>query len=267
MNYFVSVEDSYYHNWQLELLIESFKVLGLEDSLHISVAQSDKEYLKNNINLSTHSKKYIHKNIGRETGILKLNKWGSLYTLLENNILSLPVTVLDPDTVIQKDIKIQDKQFVFSIDHSFVYNKRYAKLIRLSKDETDKWPNLGEVFVFNELSLNFFKDMAILCQMVGLDPNKYQVDKVALFATLCKHKVSKILASNDIEGNLIESQLKNIISYRHGVNPMFNKKLYKSNDMNFSMASDNPINLLSKMDHTPSLEYVSKVAKRIINRI
>ena len=267
MNYFVSVEDSYYHSWQIELLIESFKVLGLEDNLYISVAQSDKEYLKNNINFSTHAKKYIHKNIGRQTGILKLNKWGSLYTLIENNILSLPVTVIDPDTVIQKDIKIQDEQLVFSIDHSFVYNKRYAKLVRLSKNETNKWPNLGEVFVFNELPLNFFNDMAIFCQMVGLDPNKYQVDKVALFATLCKHKVSKISASNDIEGNLIESQLKNIISYRHGVNPVFNKKLYKSNDMNFSMATDNPINLLSKMDHTPSLEYVSKVAKRIINRV
>ena len=128
MNYFVSVEDSYYHSWQLELLMESFKVLGLEDNLYISVAQSDKEYLKNNKNLALHSKKYIHKNIGRETGILKLNKWGSLYTLIENKIISLPLTVLDPDTVIYEDIKIKDEQFMFSIDPSFVYNKKYSKL-------------------------------------------------------------------------------------------------------------------------------------------
>ena len=263
MNYFVSVEDSYYHSWQLELLMESFKVLGLEDNLYISVAQSDKEYLKNNKNLDLHSKKYIQKNIVRETGILKLNKWGSLSTLIENKIISLPLTVLDPDTVIYEDIKIKDEQFMFSIDPSFVYNKKYSKLIRMPKKDTDKWPNLGEIFVFNDLPLNFFKDMAVLCQMVGLDSNKYQVDKVALFATLCKHQVSRMSAS-DIEGNLIDSNIKSIISYRHGVNPMFNKKLYKSNDMNFSMAADNPIKLLSTMDHSPSLEYVSKVAKRLL---
>lgn len=264
MNYFVSVEDSYYHNWQLELLIESFKLLGLGDNLYISVAKSDKEYFKNNKNLLTHAKKYIHKNIGRESGILKLNKWGSLYTLIEKNIINLPITVLDPDVVIYKDIKIQDEQLIFSFDPSFTYNKKYSRFIKIPKDEMDKWPNLGEVFVFNDLSSNFFKDMAIFCQMVGLDPNRYQTDKLALLGALWKHKVNRILPSIDIEGNLIESQLKNIISYRHGVNPAFNKKLYKNNNMNFSMASDNPIKLLSRMDYTPSLEYVSNIAKRLL---
>ena len=60
MNYFVSIENSYYHGWQIELLIESFKQKSLEDSLYISVAKSDKEYLASNINYSNHKNKFIH---------------------------------------------------------------------------------------------------------------------------------------------------------------------------------------------------------------
>jgi hypothetical protein len=261
MNYFVSIENSSYHGWQIDLLIESFKVLGLEDNLYISEARSDREYITNK-NFLNHNKKYVHENIGRKADLLKLNKWAALYTLVENNTIKLPLTVLDPDTVIYKETEIQNEQLIFSIDPSFVYNKRYSKLVKMSEENKDKWPNIGEVLIFNDLPFNFFKDVIAFLQITGLDPRKYQADKVALFAAMCKHKVERVTGSNEIEGDLID-RLGNIISYRHGVNPMFNKKLYKNNGMNFSMAADSPINLLSKMDYTPSLEYVSKVAKRL----
>ena len=41
MDYFVSAEDTVYHHWQLELLIESFKLSNLADKLVIAVAQND----------------------------------------------------------------------------------------------------------------------------------------------------------------------------------------------------------------------------------
>lgn len=263
MNYFVSIENSCYHGWQIDLLIESFKVLGLEDNLYISEARSDREYITNK-NFLNHNKKYVHENIGRKADLLKLNKWAALYTLVENNTITLPLTVLDPDVVVYKKTEIQNEQLIFSNDPSFVYNKRYSKLIKMSEENKDKWPNLGEVFIFNDLPLNFFKDTMTFLQIAGLDPKKYQADKVALFAAMCKHKVNRVLRTEEIEGNLTEHKIKNIISYRHGVNPIFNKKLYKNNGMNFSMATDSAINLLSKMENTPSLEYVSKVAKRLL---
>ena len=236
MNYFVSIENSYYHGWQIELLIESFKQKSLEDSLYISVAKSDKEYLASNINYSNHKNKFIHENIGRKTGFIKHNKWSSLYSLLENNIISLPVVVLEPDVILCKEIDLNniDVKFMFSVDSGFSYNKKFRKIINDTEEKIKKaWLSIGEIMIFNNLTLSFFKDINTYYQNTSLIYSASEAEKLAVLAAIWKNRITQVLGSFELESNLIDNRIGNVISYKHGINPYFNKKLYKNNNANF----------------------------------
>lgn len=71
MEYFVSAEDTSYHHWQLEFLIESFKLHKLQDKLVIAVASNNEEKLVDfSANLKTCQRIFMHDNIGRKRGYL-----------------------------------------------------------------------------------------------------------------------------------------------------------------------------------------------------
>ena len=83
MKYFVSIENTSYFYWQIELLIQSFKMHGLENDLIISIA--DNQIPKNNMyfkNLIKHKNLYSHENVGKERNYLPLNRIYSLEKMM-----------------------------------------------------------------------------------------------------------------------------------------------------------------------------------------
>ena len=47
MEYFVSTDQRAYHDWQIELMIESFKAQGLENKLIITAAETNEQRYRN----------------------------------------------------------------------------------------------------------------------------------------------------------------------------------------------------------------------------
>ena len=118
MNYFVSIDNSYQHSWQTELLIQSFKDKGVEDSLLVAVGVDDSNTIYNCKNLSAHSNKIFFKKTSSNSS---LNKWLSLLSVLNKKDI-FPFTVLNSHNVFCNDIPLNGKDLIISEDSFFTHN-------------------------------------------------------------------------------------------------------------------------------------------------
>ncbi len=88
MQYFVSVENSSYFYWQLEILIESFLMQGLENKLVIGFAENESQKLKGlSSNIVKYGKKFILNNDGRKLDYLPINRINSIRYAMAYKIL------------------------------------------------------------------------------------------------------------------------------------------------------------------------------------
>ena len=105
MQYFVSAENSSYFYWQLELLIESFLMQGIEHDLVIGLADNDEQKIRGfSFNLVRHKKKFMIPNEGRALGYLPLNRINSIRYALAYDVLRFPFVMIHADMVLKKQI-------------------------------------------------------------------------------------------------------------------------------------------------------------------
>src|SRR5208283_4673566 len=120
MEYFVSAEDTSYHHWQLELLIESFKAHNLQEKLVIAVASNPEEKLIDfTANLKTTKRIFMHDNIGRKRGFLPLNRPYSLFAAVSQGLVKLPVTLIDPDMILTTPVPAPKENIQFQLNPLF----------------------------------------------------------------------------------------------------------------------------------------------------
>ena len=107
MKYLVSMEKTDYHLWQIELLIESFKIQSLDEHLIIAVADNEKgiKYF-NPKNLNKHKDKFLHKNLGKRQNYLKFNKWYAAN--IAANKITNEFVLLEPDMILVEPIPLEN---------------------------------------------------------------------------------------------------------------------------------------------------------------
>lgn len=196
MDYFVSAEDTCYHHWQLELLIESFKLNNLQDSLVIGIAKNSEEKLVDfSHNLRKKSRIFTHENLGRAKDCLALNRSYGLYTAIANGLIKQPFTLIDPDMVLIKPVQ-SENNIEFQVNSSFV---------------------LSSVMSFNSVPNEFFAKVTTFA------------GKASWSAVLqeFKDKLS-YKPRQDLEMTLLDNnKTHNFIHYDHGLPPVFSKLMYK----------------------------------------
>lgn len=241
MNYFVSIGDSYSHYWQINILINSFKRINLEDNLFVSVS-TDLNIKNNFINCKN---VYIFKNLGFKKEYFKYNKWYCLYQLLDKNVLRLPVTVLEPHTAIIKDTSDLKGSVVYNVNNEFCYDEKYLIKDINSKFINENWIRLSDNLIFRDLNLSFFSSILENMEFYSMFLDDYDnLDKFSLMNSIWNHKIENIVGLNNMESYLPQNELNYILDYNHGFKNIFQKSFFKQE--NIKLSGDNIKGVIEK---------------------
>ena len=82
MKYFVSLEKDAYHDWQAELLIESFNNIALIDDLYMTTNVTEKNRYPHLLNLLKHKNLFTFDDVGEMKGFRPINELYQLTTLI-----------------------------------------------------------------------------------------------------------------------------------------------------------------------------------------
>lgn len=284
MDYFLSVPNSTYFYWQLELLIQSFKDLNKEENLSIFIysrPEDSTQYLNNMFskNLIAHKKKIYTSNPGLVKGCPELNKLYNLLTAVNSGYIKQPFVLLEPCTVFRKDYFFPEPDastFAFTVDPFFTVEEveknvgPFYEWFNLEKSVFESsWIPIGEVYAFNNLTSNFFSSCMIIAEKLALHQmldNKKVWERTAdLAIAICVLvKSSQVSCRGDcsIVGPINSDFDSFLVGYKDGYPPAFLRSMYPFNPLSFG----DPIEELSKINYTNNSSYISNIARRIIAR-
>ncbi len=225
MNYLVSAENTCYQHWQLELLIESFKLKGLQDRLLIGLAHNDEDkYLDYTVNLK-HANAFIHENFGQSLDLIEANRPYAVYAAQLQGLLKQPFALISPDMVMIEPVKPGKEQITFQINPAFTsagVDEQFHDLAKVKEIEPFWFP-VGAVMVFNDVPLDFFLRVIQWCQLLGKN------EKAAWALTFFEYYGHMTYeGTHGYEVSLLDYVPRhNFIHYKHGMPPYFNKYLYR----------------------------------------
>ncbi len=160
MQYFVSIENTRYMRWQLRLLHESMKRLGIEKDLLVGVCDNPHESAEK----IDFCRTFKHENIGWNLNYSPVNKPFALMNAVDEGLLKQPFVVIDPDMVFLKPVPQEDaqivSQYVWHMELEFLESVGYLKGIPLPRE---KWQPIGCVYQFNKVEHDFFEDIYYSC--------------------------------------------------------------------------------------------------------
>jgi len=265
MQYFVSAENIAYHRWQLELLIESFKMHDLQDSLIIGLAENSEPIYTEPKNLSSHKNIFVHDNIGKEKGCPSFNRAYGLFVALNKNLIKAPFAIIHPDTILVKPFENNSIDVTFQMDTDFTLEKSksedFIKTVKEAKKiEEDLWLPLGDTLVFEKFPEDFIKRVLELADyLTKTYPNWTDAEKTAWTLTLLEYYGHlTYYGTIGIENTLVDAELKQLIHYKRGLPPYFNKHMFHFEPPAIFGMGD-PYDILLKYNANKVMDFVGKV--------
>ena len=273
MQYFVSIENSAYFYWQIELLLESFKMLKLQDSLVIGIAENE-ESLKParfSKNIISHPHKFIHQNQGRKMNYLPLNKPYSLLLALENELIKPPFAVLHPDMILVKPLefkKDEKESIVFHaapevekelLDGIKPHLEELAKANNLDFEKLPPQIPLIGTMMFRDVDKKFFRRVLARTSSLLQQDHKWDVARGAWMITMYEYLAEYGCRGAYFEKRLIDHGVDaNIIHYRKGLPPVFSKKFYGYKNLQMTI---DPHIVLLEVSPTDTMHFVQEVVR------
>ena len=280
MKYFTNAEDKPFHHWQLELLIESFKVLQCEENLLIALSQSDEpSNEKFTYNIKKHKNIYHCENIGKIRGYNNLN---NLYTLLwsiKNEKITQPFVVIQPHIILKSKFNYNfnktSPEIVFAPDPFFTLEKAEEEVgpfwewFNQSKEQfKNQWIPIGSIIAFNNIPIEIFDANISIAEKLAIHQivNKEKIweytDRLALSINLSNY-IGKITFNGNynLATNMVwTGENSPFIDCEHGLPPLFNKNMFQYQPPNFISFGD-PIEILSNQYPTHNAYFISQLAK------
>lgn len=228
MDYFVSIENTTYQHWQIELLIESFIQQNLENRLTIAIAKNDEPRTVDfNHHLKNHKRIFVHDNFGKEK-----NRPYSLYLALQEKLIKFPFTLIDPDMILVKPTTPPHEAIKFQIDplfDGFDKVKSYIEEIIKSRKETHKPEDfripMGRTICFKKIPMDFFEKVLHWSKLLDKERLAWMMAFVQ-FRGYINYK-----GTYDYEMSLLENNVKNnFLHYKRGTPPVFHKFMYRYYD-------------------------------------
>lgn len=256
INYFVSAENIAYHHWQIELLIESFKMLDLQNSLTIALAESqEKPYVDYTRNLSSHKKVFTHENVGRKNNCLSFNRIYSLYFALFQKIIEQPLVIIHPDTILLKPFEERSYDFIFQREE-IEQPKELLEFVNSIKSANNaEWYPLGDTIFLRNIPLEFFRRVLEIA-------NYLKDEKLGWILALMEYYGHfSCYGTSEIESILLDNDLKYLIHYKHGLPPFFNKQMFRFEQNTIGMG--NPYDIIMQHNSSNATVYLQKVVEKI----
>jgi hypothetical protein len=230
MQYFVSIENCFYFRWQIELLLHSMKLAGLENQLVVACAEFENKKLK-------YPNVFYHENVGRKNNYLPINKIYSIKYALENKLLTTPFVVIDPDMVMKDPIPNFELN---TADCSEYLN--YDKLLKIGYCEKDlgckqNWkPGSYVYFIKQHQNEIINKSLEKLYSFLNKDlqnVDRWQIEMVAVASCFSEHNAT----IKKLSSMLYDDETSNFVHYTGGYGPYFKKFNYNNlRDITFDYA-------------------------------
>jgi hypothetical protein len=251
MQYFTSIENTSYMRWQLKLLWQSMKMLGIENDLLVGICDTTYEKPQQ----ITFCKTYKHENIGEKIQYLPINKPFSLMNAVFGGLLKQPFTVIDADMVFLKPITTEDA----SVASQYVWYMEWLFLQSIGwKLPRETWKPIGCVYQFNDVSNSLFEEIYFCCanlaRMYKQGDKKLKIEEAYWFLEMLAFALPLINSSVKIVNHFqmpLNPQLPNgekdskdacLIHYCNGYKPWFSKHKFhpgnKEYNANFSPLKD-----------------------------
>lgn len=275
MDYLVSAENTTYHWWQLELLIESFQAHSMEDNLVIAFATNDgpkhQEFFKN---LRHHKRLFYHDNHGRECGYLPINKAHAAHLACNYQAIKQPFCIIEPDMLLVKPVEdVTGICFqynpAFTIDHvehnGLNIREDVQRIIREHNLlEKDLWLPLGSVYTFKNVPADLFTRAIHWTERFISDKTWWHAGKVGWAMAMLDYSGSVPLRGHyTMEMTLIDHNCDhNIIHYTNGLPPVWSKHMYKYQPPDdLCMGGPTPFDVILEHNPTSSTNYLQKIIR------
>lgn len=283
MDYFVSANYEPFHQWQIELLIESFKRNNRQDNLVVSLTKMDEEVIHPDfsINILSHKRLIAHDNIGKIRGYNKLNDLYSLMWAIKDGHLKQPFMTMPVDSVLYSPPPDAPDYPILSyqVDPFFapeLIQKNIgdvADILPASITDTtnptkpESWPSIGDLFVCNKFPIEFFEQWIELTESLAFKQLRKNgkiwefTDRLAL--NLLVHKLIGTVPLRgiyDYESDMLSNFPKHIIHYDKGLLPIFHKDMFPYAPPNY-FSFGNPFAVLGGNSPTAAFNYMSELAR------
>lgn len=278
MEYFVSVENTPYYHWQLELLIESFKKNNCENELLIALAKADSPlqaaFCRNLLN---HERIYGHENVGNLRGFSPLNQLYSLVWSVQFGKLNQPFAWIQPDMVLKHRLSLDLGNYpevIFAPDPFFTFEEAASNVgpfwdwANTTKAEIEtRWVPIGPLMIFNNIPVTVFERAVTLCEALALrqlDTNNKIWEHTHRLAWAIN--LSDYLGQLSLRGDynftstMLDGGDSPFIDYSHGMPPVFNKVMFQYKPPVYSSLGD-PFKILAENSPTPNSFFISELAK------
>jgi hypothetical protein len=280
MDYIVSAEDTPYHHWQLELLIESFKRHGQQARLLVALAPADGRRSPDfTRNITAHGRIMTHENVGRQRGYLYFNKPYAVAAAVRGGLLRQPFAVIDPDMVLFAPLAPEADPVCFQVQPTLSLRLAADNLpglrahARALTGVDDFWLPVGNVYAFNGAPEALFARAMGWAERLAFEGAKAQAEAgqpVACWRYL--ERAAWALAFMECLGRLgvrathtYEMTMRdhgaghNFVHYSHGQPPGFSKYQFKFEPPDLLAAGRSPFAALAAETPTSTALYVRQV--------
>lgn len=280
MKYFVGTTLSTEVQWQLELMIESFKYAGIEDKLYIFISTDGKPKFHESFcqNLTSHKNLFIQPNYGKRKGYLPLNCISNLIEAMNKKILGDEFVILPTDCVIYKEPESieENSGCKFQTDLLFspeVINQKIDMLsvfeINPTEITTEMWPYATQIIQFKNFHVTFFEDLLYRTERYLFNQFHKRIKhfpktiQTAINLHL-KMYIGKYLPiqTTTMCNQLLDHEINNFVHYDTGYYPIFNKSMFKYNPV----ALADPFEILANNKPTFAFAYLSGLAENYLKK-
>lgn len=281
MKFIVPAELNPQNQWQIELMIQGFKLIGLEESLVVCLATDDPNSFIPEMtkNLSTHRNIMLVPNTGARRGFEPLNRLYGVRSALLDGRLGDTFFVLEPDMVpcripstseITPNCSYQfDPNFFLEVINVNTPTKRHFGL-EPAEVRNDQWACAGPLMCFSGFPPEFFDELIFESEQYvyrQFYDSGVAWDRSVQSATnyvMHKHLGSfSAIASYDLECNLMSDKLATFIHYETGFPPLFTKSMFAYKPPHY-LSLGNPFRTLSQYAPTPPFQYLSQLATQYL---
>lgn len=284
MRYFVSVENSSYFYWQLELLIESFLMHGLEKQLVIGLAENEEQKIRGySSNLVKYGIKFMIPNEGRELGYPPMNRIASIRYALAYGLLEFPFAMIHSDMILRNPIEISEADSEYGMivnnfddpppnetkmvkDEVDSLAEELAKESSIKAEEVTRIPFFSAPVIFNKpmeyCSETFFSKVQShensLIQKMG---SKFPCERAAW-----EMAIAEASQHFGVKGKFMAAPMMhdgedfNFIHYKSGIPPVFHKKYFKY-EGGVYYSSMGPYETIMEHNPTVNTNYVHQVIR------
>mgnify|MGYP001239172289 CR=1 FL=1 len=281
MDYLVVAPHTPFFQWQVAMLVQSFRLQSMEENLAIlliagSASPQQSQFCKW---FSEHPRlKAVRLPADSNPDIMRLH--GLAYAV-KNKFVSQNFTILPPYCMLRHPLAPPQANITFSCQSDFTFPQLdsfgiSSNAISKRLGEKRQWLPVGDVFMFNDMMPEFFNLATGRGEMIAFDSYREMYKggndfvlkglfRAALaMATMETYGRVKTDTSRRIECHMNDhDQTANVINYYYGFPPDFSRTFYPMDGQGMSL-SDTPVNGILRSPDTHASIFMKQVVSTMV---